>query len=96
MRDTLSESLKKLKSNKTRHLRTTAIMLILSLIVTTNVFWTLRQTGITMAGDAACGIEEHKHDEECIEKTLVCPLSEEGHGHTDDCYAAVLTEAYED
>lgn len=94
MRDTLSESLKKLKSDKTRHLRTAAIMLILSLIVTTNVFWSLRQTGIALAGDAACGIEEHRHTEECIAKTLVCPLSEDGHIHTDDCYAAQLTDVH--
>lgn len=94
MRDTLSESLKNLKINKTRHLRATAVMLILSLIVTTDVFWTLRQTGITMAGDATCGIEEHTHDEECIEKTLVCALSEEGHTHTDDCYTTQLIDTH--
>ena len=65
MRDIINESLKELQSHKTRHVRMTAILLILSLIVSTNVFWMMRKTGITMAGDAACGIEEHIHDIEC-------------------------------
>lgn len=94
MRDTLNETLKKLRSGKIRHLRITAVILILSLIVTTDVFWAMRKTGITMVGDASCGIEEHKHDEECIEKTLICTLSEEGHIHTDDCYRTERIDAY--
>ncbi len=49
-----------------------AIMLVVSLIVVPSVFWWLKLTGITMAGDAFCGITEHVHSDECMQKTLVC------------------------
>ena len=34
---------------------------LLSFMVILGVFWGLKLTGITMAGEAFCGIEEHVH-----------------------------------
>ena len=57
----------------------------LSLVVILGVFWCLKLTGITMAGEAFCGMAEHVHGEAC--RTLVCEQEEsETHTHTDDCY----------
>ena len=88
MRDIINESLKELQSHKTRHVRMTAILLILSLIVSTNVFWMMRKTGITMAGDAACGIEEHTHTLECVEEIKSISsgdVSEAEHENSTEC-----------
>ena len=48
----------------------------LSLLVVLMVFWSLKLTGIGVAGEAFCGIPEHTHGEECFRKTLVCTLEE--------------------
>ena len=55
MQNTLDLNLEKMKRAKTKHLRMISILLVLSLLVSLDVFWVLRRTGITMAGDAACG-----------------------------------------
>ena len=87
MRDTLGESLRKLKWMKIRKHRMTMILLVLSLVVSVDVFWSLRQPGLTMAGDASCGILEHSHDEECRTHVFTCQLEENsGHTHEDACY----------
>lgn len=58
----------------------------LSLIVILAVFWWLKLTGITMAGEAFCGMTEHTHDENCGMPPLICTLEEtEGHVHGDTC-----------
>ena len=42
---------------------------------------------ITLERTAACGIEEHQHDDSCFTEELVCGLPESyGHHHTEDCY----------
>ncbi len=88
MRDTFSESLKSIISDKNRYTKMTAILLVLSLLVSVNVFFVMRQPGITMAGDAACGKQEHVHTDGCYSYELICTLDEEPHTHTDDCYSA--------
>lgn len=95
MQDTLGKSLKNLKWIRTQNNRISAILLVLSLIVTLNVFWALRQPGLTLAGDAACGITEHTHTDECFTRVLVCKLSEEAHIHTESCYTTRFTEQQE-
>lgn len=97
MRDTFSESLKSIISNKDRYTKMTAVLLVLSLLVSINVFFVMRQPGITMAGDAACGKQEHTHNEQCYSYELICPLSEDAHTHTDACYTErTLTCTVED
>lgn len=72
MRDILGECLRKLRKIKIRKTRLIAILLVLSLIVTLDVFWSLRQTGLTLAGDADCGIVEHTHDFKCQNGETPC------------------------
>ena len=73
------------KSNSIRKLVRQTLQ-ALSLIVTLTVFWGLKLTGITMAGEAFCGLDEHTHTENCPLQTLVCPLEEvEPHIHAEDC-----------
>jgi len=58
----------------------------LSLMVVLGVFWWLKLTGITMSGEAFCGMDEHVHSENCTTKTLVCSLAEEpAHVHSESC-----------
>ncbi|MBQ6719191.1 MAG: Cna B-type domain-containing protein [Oscillospiraceae bacterium] len=67
-----------------RHLR--QCLMLLSLVVVLSVSWGLKLTGITMAGEAFCGKEEHSHSEECPLQTLICELEEsEAHMHTEAC-----------
>ena len=55
-------------------------VLILSMLVVVSVFWSLKLTGITMAGEAFCGMDEHVHTEACYETEEVCAIEE--HIHT--------------
>lgn len=59
---------------------------VLSLLLVFGVFWWLKLVGITLAGEAFCGIEEHTHGEKCVEKTLICTDVDTAHTHTDACY----------
>ena len=62
------------------------ICLTLSLLVILGVFWALKLTGITMAGEAFCGMEEHIHGEDCTERVVICGLEENtAHIHTEKC-----------
>jgi len=64
---------------------------LISLIVIITVFWWLKLIGITMAGEAFCGLHEHVHENECIERVLICTESdtdeENPHEHTNKCYS---------
>ena len=63
------------------------IITSLSLVVILVVFWSLKLTGIGIAGEAFCGKQEHAHSALCVEKTLICTQEETtDHTHTDACY----------
>lgn len=85
MQDILSVSLKKLRKIRIRKKRMIAILLVLSLIISLDVFWVLRQPGLTLAGDADCRITEHTHDDICQNGETICGLTE--HVHTIACYS---------
>ena len=85
MQDILGESLRQLKKIRVRKKWMVAILLALSLIVSLDVFWVLRQPGLTLAGEADCGIVEHTHDEVCQNSDPPCTLTE--HVHSVQCYA---------
>ena len=73
------------------------ITVFLSFVVVMGVFWGLKLTGITMAGEAFCGIQEHQHDESCTAAQLVCQLQEsEGHVHTEACIQKLVICAQEE
>lgn len=85
MQDILSESLRKLRKIRVRKTRMIAVVLALSLVVSLDVFWWLRQPGLTLAGDADCGIVEHTHDDSCQGTETPCNLIE--HIHDISCYS---------
>lgn len=85
MQDILGESLRKLRKIRVRKTRMIAILLVLSLVVSLDVFWWLRQPGLTLAGDADCGVVEHTHDEGCQNGETTCNLIE--HVHEVSCYS---------
>ncbi|MBQ8398478.1 MAG: VWA domain-containing protein, partial [Clostridia bacterium] len=82
LQNVLQKFLQKQISDKRKRLRFIAILLILSLCVSAEVFWSLRQTGIALAGTAHCGLTEHTHTSECTE---TCTLEE--HTHAVSCYS---------
>lgn len=85
MQDHLGERLKKLNKKRVRRTQLISILLVLSLVVSLDVFWVLRRPGLTLAGDADCGILEHIHDSECgLEET---PCIYEEHVHSVLCYS---------
>ena len=85
MQDILAESLERLKRSRGRRMRMISILLVLSLVVSLDVFWVLRRPGLTLAGDADCRITEHIHDETCQSGETPCAL--EAHTHTIECYS---------
>ena len=70
--------LSKLNMKKQRFTRHVVFVTTLSLLVVLAVSWNLRQTGIAIANDASCGLEEHRHTEECqTEMVLLCGFGAE-------------------
>ena len=58
----------------------------LSLVVILAVFWSLKLTGIGIAGEAFCGKAEHIHTEQCSSCTI------EEHTHNTSCYSDVKAD----
>ena len=61
---------------------------LLSLLVVAGTFWGLKLTGVTMAGEAFCGYEEHIHTQECQQSA--CTLEE--HTHIASCYSDLTAD----
>ncbi len=61
-----------------------AILPLLSIFVILGIFWWLKLTGITLAGEAFCGYTEHVHSEACEERSLL--ICTEEHEHIEACY----------
>ncbi|MBP3299900.1 MAG: Cna B-type domain-containing protein [Clostridia bacterium] len=57
---------------------------VLSLFVVLAVFWWLKLVGVTLAGEAFCGMAEHTHGVDCVLVTEACT---EDHEHSDSCLA---------
>ena len=50
--------------------------LVISFLVAIVVFWCLKLVGITVTGEAFCGIDEHLHGSECYVSEVVCGSDE--------------------
>ncbi len=83
MQNLLRETINNVYRKRVKRTRMLAILLVLSLVVSLDVFWILRQPGLTLAGNADCFITEHTHDESCQNP---CPEIE--HTHTVECYSS--------
>ena len=67
------------------------LTVFLSFFVVLGVFWTFKLTGLTLAGEAFCGIGEHRHDESCTSVTVICQIPETpGHSHDETCLEQML------
>ncbi len=87
MTATIEKYLQKQKLNKDIFHGRAVMAFALSLAVIIGVFWWLKLVGITMAGDAFCGIPEHRHSQQCTQERCICGLEEDAdHVHTDACY----------
>lgn len=87
MQELISYYSQKTKQNKQMQYSFRSVAVFLSLVVMLCVFWHLKLTGITLAGEAFCGIPEHVHNEECMVETLICELEEsDEHTHIEACY----------
>ena len=80
----LLEQLNKNSADR-HHLR--QIVFILSFVVILSVFWSLKLTGIGVAGEAFCGQQEHVHDETCA---APCEIAE--HVHDSTCYSDIYAD----
>jgi fibro-slime domain-containing protein len=63
------------------------IVTSLSLVVILIVFWSLKLTGIGVAGEAFCGKAEHVHSQQCA---TPCPVEE--HVHIASCYSNIKAD----
>ena len=72
---------------------------LFALTVAIIVFWCLKLVGITVTGDAFCGLNEHIHSDECYSISLTCGSAQaaeaekdspDAHSHTDACYEKTL------
>ena len=89
----LSDSMQ--RNNSLRH-NLRQIITVLSLLVTLTVFWSLKLTGIGVAGEAFCGKPEHIHNEDCQNGDEPC--YREAHIHDASCYSNIeadLESAYD-
>lgn len=85
---TIEKYLKNSKLNKRVSDGRLMAVVIFSLVLAICVFWWLKLIGITKAGEAFCGMDEHVHEGECTVSTLDCDLA---HEHADDCYVTEYT-----
>ena len=63
------------------------IVTTLSLAVVLVVFWSLKLTGIGIAGEAFCGMQEHTHTDACFQNEWSCQSEE--HTHIESCYSNI-------
>ncbi|MBE6714003.1 MAG: Cna B-type domain-containing protein [Ruminococcaceae bacterium] len=63
---------------------------VFALLVCIGVFWWLKLVGITLAGEAFCGLDEHIHSEECAAQDAPCTVAE--HIHDASCYSDISAD----
>ncbi len=68
-----------------------SVLMVMSVIVAIIVFWWLKLTGITITGEAFCEKNEHIHDAECYDYSLICTEEDETHEHTEECFEKTLS-----
>lgn len=64
------------KKFRTDSKKLATIFFVSALIVSLIVFWWLKLVGITVTGEAFCGLEEHTHEDDCYVSEIICGFSE--------------------
>lgn len=78
-----------MRTTSVKH-RVKPVLVLLSLFVVIVVFWCLKLTGITLAGEAFCGKEEHEHSDACYVEVEECMMEE--HVHIVSCYSDITAD----
>lgn len=93
MRNPFNEIMQKLRAQRVRARRYTAMLLVLAMLTSLSVSWRLHQVGtaLTTDNEYCCGMEEHIHTDECYTEELVCGY-EEGEPEDPDSAFSVDSE----
>ena len=93
MGNQFNEIMQKLRAQRVRARRYTAMLLVLAMLTSLSVSWRLHQVGTALTTDSEyyCGMEEHVHTDDCYTEELVCGY-EEGEPEDPDSAAAVDPE----
>ncbi len=70
------DTLEKHRQFRERKTKLIIIFPVIAVAVAVLVFWWLKLVGITITGDAFCGLEEHTHNEECYTAEYICEAEE--------------------
>lgn len=93
MGNQFNEIMQKLRAQRVRARRYTAMLLVLAMLTSLSVSWRLHQVGtaLTTDNEYSCGVEEHVHTDECYTEELVCGY-EEGEPEDPDSAFSVDSE----
>lgn len=93
MGNQFNEIMQKLRAQRVRARRYTAMLLVLAMLTSLSVSWRLHQVGTALTTDSeySCGMEEHVHTDECYTEELVCGY-EEGQPEDPDSAFSVDSE----
>lgn len=93
MRNQFNEIMQKLRAQRVRARRYTAMLLVLAMLTSLSVSWRLHQVGtaLTTDNEYSCGMEEHVHTDDCYTEELVCGY-EEGEPEDPDSAFSVDSE----
>lgn len=93
MGNRFNEIMQKLRAQRVRARRYTAMLLVLAMLTSLSVSWRLHQVGtaLTTDNEYCCGMEEHVHTDECYTEELVCGY-EEGEPEDPDSAFSVDSE----
>lgn len=93
MGNRFNEIMQKLRAQRVRARRYTAMLLVLAMLTSLSVSWRLHQVGtaLTTDNEYSCGMEEHVHTDECYTEELVCGY-EEGQPEDPDSAFSVDSE----
>ena len=78
MGNQFNEIMQKLRAQRLRARRYTAMLLVLAMLTSLSVSWRLHQVGtaLTTDNEYCCGMEEHVHTDDCYTEELVCGYEE--------------------
>lgn len=93
MGNQFNEIMQKLRAQRVRARRYTAMLLVLAMLTSLSVSWRLHQVGtaLTTDNEYCCGMEEHVHTDDCYTEELVCGY-EEGEPEDPDAAFSVDSE----
>ena len=93
MGNQFNEIMQKLRAQRVRARRYTAMLLVLAMLTSLSVSWRLHQLGaaLTTDNEYSCGMEEHVHTDDCYTEELVCGY-EEGEPEDPDSAFSVDSE----